>query len=278
MPKPHIPFFLFCLCALAPASAWATSVTLPTVADTFVTSADPSNNYGAAGAMEISAPGSSAGELQTLLMFNLSSAVTTFNATYGAGNWSIDSITLQLGTNFGTQGQTVNNPIFNNINAGLFKIDLLANNNWAEGTGTPMSNTVPSNPPVNGATFGSLGLLESGSDVTLTNASTLGSTFTYTPVGATNPPTVPAALYNIGLNSNLVSDITSGGLASFRMYAGDTGVSYLFNAKEFPTTANHPELIIDAVPTPEPATASLFIFGALVGVALRRPRRSAQAV
>ncbi len=181
MSRPRI-LFLFCLGALLPASVWAASVTLPTFADAFVTSAHPSNNYGAAGALEISAPGSPAGELQTLLQFDLSSAVTTFNSAFGAGQWSVDSITLQLGTNFGTQNQSPGNAVFNNINAGLFKIDLLANNNWAEGGGTPMSNIVPSNPPVNGATFGSLGSLESGSDVTLTNASTLGNTFTYTPV------------------------------------------------------------------------------------------------
>lgn len=269
----RVPLFLLCLGALFPVPAWATSVSVPTAADTFVTSAQPTDNYGAAGALQISAPGSSAGELQTLLRFDFTSAVTTFNSQFGAGNWSIDNITLQLGTNFGTQGQQPNNSIFNKINAGSFKIDLLTDNNWAEGSGTPAIPFVPSNPPVDGPTFASLSSLESPSDTTLVNANTLGNTFSYTPVGNTNPPTIPAATYNIGLTSNLVSDISSGGLASFRMYAGDTGVSYLFNSKEFGTAANRPELIVDAVP--EPGTTSLLLGGMAWGLLRRRCRAQA---
>jgi len=236
--------------------ALAFSDSIPTSGDTFVSSANPSTNYGSMGAMQVAAPGLPKGEMQSLLQFNFSSAVTAFNSQFGVGNWTVDSITLQLGTNFGTQGQTPMNNTFNNISGGLFNIDLLANNSWSEST----------------ATWNSLSSIETpGSDATLTNASSPGNPFSYTAVGNTNPPTVPAATYGIGLNASLVSDISTGGTASLRIYAADTSVSYLFNSKEFGTAANRPVLVVDAVP--EPGSIPLLAIAAFTAVAGRRRRR-----
>ena len=210
----------------------------------------------------VSPAGTTKGEIQTLLKFDLSSAVASFNATYGVGNWTVDHITLQLGTNFGTQGGQPNNAIFNTINGGLFKVDWLANDSWIEGTGSPSGGTT------DGVTFNMLSSLESGSDATL-------GTYTYTPVGNTNPPTIPAATYSLGLDAGFVSDVTSGSNVSLRLYAGDTGVGYLFNSRTYGTTANRPLLIIDAVP--EPSTVGLLAVGAVFMFRNSRRRRNARA-
>ena len=259
-------------CALA-AHAPAASISLNPIADAFVTSGSadpnagsPSENYGAAGTLQVSAPGSKEGEMQSLMKFDFSTAKTLFDGTYGAGNWAVASIILQLGTNFGTQGQQPNNAIFNKINAGLFKIDFLARNNWTEGTGTP------ANPTTNGVTFSgpsdSLSTLESNADETL-------GTFTYTPVGNTGtvqPLTPPPASYSLSLDPTLaasfLADVSSGSDVSLRAYAGDTGVSYLFNSREFGTATNRPTLVVTAAP--EPGSAALLGSAALIWFARRR--------
>jgi hypothetical protein len=252
-----------CTALLLQSFAAAATVSLNPIADAFLTggSADPgagspTNNYGAAGALQVSAAGSTKGGIQSLLKFDLASAKTSFDAIFGAGNWLVDSITLQLGTNFGTQGAQPNNPIFNSINAGLFKIDWLANDGWLEGTGTPAL------PTTDGVTFSSLASLLSASDKTL-------GTFTHAPVGNTNPPTVPAATYSLSLDGTFLADIAAGNNVSFRTYAGDAGVSYLFNSRSFGTAANRPTLIVSAS-VPEPCTSALLTGAAALWLARRR--------
>jgi hypothetical protein len=247
------------------ASAHAAIVSIIPIADAFLTggSADPgagspTGNYGGAGALQISAAGSTKGEIQSLLKYDLAAAKATFDSTFGAGNWLVSSVTLQLGTNFGTQGAQPNNAIFNTINVGLFKIDWLANDNWLEGTGTPAG------PTTDGVSFSSLALLISAADRTL-------GTFTYTPVGNTNPPTVQPATYALSLDASFLADVSAGNNVSLRAYAGDVGVSYLFNSRSFGTTANRPTLIVNADAVPEPGTSAL-LTGAVAVLLARRPR------
>ena len=121
----------------APTFADLTASPLTATADTFVTSANPTHNFGAAGALQVSAPGLPHGELQSLLRFNTAAAVAQFNTQFGPGNWTLTAATLSMGTNFGAQGANPNNPIFNLINAGDFRIDWLQNDTWLEGSGTP---------------------------------------------------------------------------------------------------------------------------------------------
>ncbi len=267
------PFAFVSLLVLT-ASAPAATLSLSPVADAFVTggvtgegadpnAGQPNLNYGAAGALQISAAGEKEGEIQSLLQFNFASVKLTFDGQFGVGNWQVTGVTLQLGTNFGTQGTQPNNPIFNKINGGLFKIDWMENNNWGEGSGTPALPFSPANAPVDGVTFTSLGGLLSSSDRTL-------GTFTYTPVGNTNPPAIPAATYNLGLDPSFVGDMLSGGLVSLRGYAADTTVSYLFNSRSYPTQSNEPTLIIAAAAVPEPSIA---VSGAIAVVLLLGRRR-----
>src|SRR5262245_37722351 len=69
-------------------------------ADAFVTAgaggALSGNNYGGAGAISLSAAGLPQGEQQSVLRFDLAGALSSFDATFGAGQWNIQSVTLQL--------------------------------------------------------------------------------------------------------------------------------------------------------------------------------------
>src|SRR5262245_38983576 len=78
----------------------AASFSTNPTADAFVT-AGPSgnlagNNYGGAGALSLSAAGLPQGEQQSVLQFNLGEAVSPFNSTFGVGQWTVQSLTLQL--------------------------------------------------------------------------------------------------------------------------------------------------------------------------------------
>jgi hypothetical protein len=216
-----------------------------TIADAFLASGSAgnpaganltANNYGGAGQLAIGSASSTKGEFDSVIMFNTAAAVSAFNTTYGAGNWTITSLTLSLASNNGTNGSIPNNNIFNTVNGGSFGIDWLSNDTWVEGTGNPGA------PSATGVNFNSISSLLSGDD-------SLG-TYAYTPPGNN-----VYASYNLPLDLNLVTNAAGGGNLSLYFYAADSSVSYLFNSRSGPTP--HPELTIDVAPTPEPATLSL---------------------
>jgi len=207
------------------------------------------NNYGGAGALCVAAPGLAQGEFQSVMQFSLASAAASFNAQYGSGQWSIQSVTLQL------TGTPANNAIFNAAAAGQFAISLMQNNGWTEGTGTPMA------PATNGITFSTLSNYVGAGD------SSLG-TFSFN--GATNGTTS----YTLNLNSALSEEILNGGTASLRLYAADTAVSFLFDSRSFNTAADRPLLIITAVP--EPSVLALSALGVCF-LSARRLRRRTRA-
>src|SRR5215467_14010309 len=157
--------FLFCLVA-RPGSA--ATFTLNPSADAFVTTGPTSNlvnsNYGGAGALSVAAPGSAQGEFQSVLQFGLSGAKSSFDSQFGAGQWSVQTITLQL-----TAGPP-NNPIFNTNAAGQFAISFMQNNSWTEGTGTPQA------PTTTGITFSTVSNFVSASDELLGTFSFGGGT------------------------------------------------------------------------------------------------------
>lgn len=221
-----------------------------TTADAFLASGSPGNpigtnlmslNFGAAGTLAIAPASSAKGEFDSIIQFNTAAAISQFNATYGAGNWHITGLQLSLASNFGTQGAQPPNTIFNTINRGMFGIDWLANNSWAEGTGGGMGG--PGYPNNNSVSFNSISsLLAAGNDP-------LG-TFLYTPPGNNVYEN-----YELPLDGSLVSGAAAGGPLSLYFYAADNQVSYLFNSKEF--ASDHPELTISAAAVPEPATLTL---------------------
>ena len=74
----------------------------------------------------------------------------------------------------------------------------------------------------------------------------------------------------LGLGSGLVADITGGSTASLRMLAADTGVSYLFNSRNFGQAGARPLLTVVAVP--EPSTTIIAIGGVAMLASARRRR------
>src|ERR1043166_9796878 len=124
---------IFALWLAVPLSGAATFTAKPT-ADAFVTTGPSGNlsgnNYGGAGALGVAAAGEPQGEFQSLVQFSLSGARSFFDTQYGAGVWSIESITLGLTAVAG-------NAFFNPSRAGQFQVSWMANTGWGEGTGKP---------------------------------------------------------------------------------------------------------------------------------------------
>jgi len=229
--------------------AHAATFTLNPSADAFVTTGPTANlsgnNYGGAGALSVAAPGLANGEFQSVMRFDLSGAKTSFDTQFGAGQWSIQSITLSL------TATSPNNAIFNSSATGQFGISWMQNDSWTEGAGTPAA------PTTTGITFSTLPSFTGAGDEAL-------GTFSF--VGGTSG----TAAYNLSLTSGFDADATAGNLVSFRLFAADSAVSYLFDSRSFGTTGFRPLLTIVAVP--EPGALSLLATGVamLLGAKCRR--------
>ena len=209
------------------------------IADAFVTTGSDgslsSSNFGGAGALAVGASGLPQGEFQSVLQFSLAGAESSFNAQFGAGNWTVQSVTLQL------MSAPHNNAIFNNIAPGMFGISLMQNNSWVEGTGTGGA------PTSDGISFNSL----FGTYVNSAADQSLGS-FNF-PGGSTGENS-----YSLGLSSGLIADALSGNNLSLRLFAADSSVSYLFDSRTGGSSAAfHPSITIEATAVPEPGTLTL---------------------
>ncbi len=203
------------------------------------------NNYGGGNALALAAGGLTNGEFQTVMKFDLSGALSAFNAQYGLGNWSIQSVSLQL------TSSPHNNPIYDDIVAGQFGVSLMQNNSWIEGTGNA------SNPATNGITFSSL------QSVFINNSTdqALG-TFNF-PGGSSGQNT-----YSLNLSAGLTADVLAGSSLSLRLFAADNQISYLFNARTAQPASSGPQLIITAVP--EPGVLALIGVASTLVIARRR--------
>jgi hypothetical protein len=251
-------------CTLAQAQVTYTGTTTD---DAFLAAGSPSNplgtnlmddNFGAAGVLVIAPASSANGEYQTVMKFNLSSATNLFDETYGA-NWTISNLSLAFACNFGTEGAPPDNPIFDDVNGGNFVIEWMADDDWVEGTGRPMA------PTMDGVTYDSLGTLLSEPHEPL-------CTNTYVPPGNNVYVTWP-----LPLNACLVTNILAGGPVSFRLYAADDQICYLFNSHNF-GNGNQPLIQVTAVPLLEILSA-YFTNGVfqLVGIGITNAPYQVQA-
>jgi hypothetical protein len=207
-----------------------------TSADAFLATGSPGNpegtdltglNFGGAGTLVVAPATSVKGEFQSVVKFNLTNAVGMFNTNYGAGNWTITGISLELTSNYGTGGVQPNNAIFPVISGGQFVIEWLSTNDWVEGTGTPNL------PTTDGVTYDSLpGLLSGPHEILCTN--------TYSPPGDNVPVT-----YNLPLDTNLVAEVTGGGDVTLLFYAADNQIGYLFNSYSY-GRGNEPLILVTA--------------------------------
>jgi len=240
--------------------AWAANaqspvtVTLNPTADTFVRSADAAHNYGGAGALSVS--GSAAvngsgvqnGLYDSLMRFSLSGAASSFDTTFGAGNWTISSVTLRL-----TEVAAPANAIFNR-GVGSFGISWMANDSWVEGTGSPTT------PTTDGVTWNDMpSLMPVGSTVAL---GTFGNAGLNTQQGFGLPLS----------DATFVNDLMSGGNASFYLTAANPSIGFTFDSRSFGTVSARPVLEITAVP--EPGVTALLALGGVAVLAARRGRKA----
>jgi hypothetical protein len=219
-----------------------------TSADAFLATGSPTNpegadltglNFGAAGLLVVAPASSTNGEFQTVMKFNLANAVGLFNTNYGAGNWAITGISLNLASNNGTNGTQPDNAMFPVVAGGQFVIEWLSDDAWVEGTGKPNQTTT------DGVTYNSLPDLLSG-------AREIVSTNTYAP-----PDNNVPIVYPLPLNTNLVNDVAAGGDVSLRLYAADNQIAYLFNSHEF-GRGNQPLITVTATPRQPWISAAYF--------------------
>ena len=221
------------ICAPATLSRAAQTQAINPVADTFVSSANASSNYGAAGALAVSAPGLAQGEFQTVARFDLASVKAAFDSSFGAGNWQITGVSLKL------TAALPNNAIFNANAPGQFAIEWMQDDSWIEGTG------MPSSPSATGLNFSTLPSF-------LTTVTPLGN-FNF--VGGNSG----SATYPLTLQSSFANDIRAGSLVSLHLFAADSAVSYVFNSRTIGTATSRPELSITADAIPEPASLGLIV-------------------
>ena len=198
-------------------------------ADTFVRSNAPTSNYGAAGALSVSGAtatnmsGVTTGITDTFIRFNTGAMVANFNSLYGANNWVIDGATLVV-----TEVGNPMNSIFGR-GKGAFEIDWISNDDWTEGTGTPMKPTTD-------------GIVYTNEPPLLTNVATLGI-FTNVDANSTNS-------YPLSLPAPFTVGLSAGGDVNLYLTAIDPQTGFTFDSLQFTTTGEQPYVIISAVPQP----------------------------
>jgi hypothetical protein len=245
----HYTCVITAVLCIQSASCLAETFSLGPEADAFVTSGNPDSNYGGGGSLGVSAPGLPNGEFRALFRFDLAAPKASFDSAFGAGNWLLESVSLQL------TAASPNNPLFNASAAGEIDSSWLQNDLWAEGVGTPSS------PGGSGITWNTLPTFLSAGDEDL-------GAFTF------DGATMGTAIYPLAVSSGFSADALSGSLASIllRPALGDTTVSALFNSRTFNNAANRPVLTLSAIAIPEPSSCILAGFGAVI-VSLTRSKR-----
>jgi len=176
------------------------------------------------------------------MRFDMSSAVSNFNGSFGMGRWVIVRATLDL-----FEQGAPNNTIFNR-GVGPFEVRWIASDSWPEGSGNPntpsMDGIAWNNEPTN---------LNSNVDQSL-------GTFV-------NGGTDGVVRLALGLPSRFVGDISTGGLVSFYMTAPtNSAVGFTFHSHNFVDSTQWPFLEITAVQMPQ--ITSLVIAGTDVKIAL----------
>jgi hypothetical protein len=231
--------------AAVPAALSAQPMTISQGVDenTYVSSGQPTMNFGTLGAMEIAAPtGAQSRTEEALLQFDTSAIESGFNSDFGAGNWAVTSVTLKLFSNVSTAGTQPGNSSFNKIAAGQFELDWLSDNNWSQ----------------TAVTWNNLPSLLAGTGGNLQDS--LGD-FNWLANGASS------TTWSLGLDGNMVSDIEGGGgLTIFGQPTSGSTVGYLFNTP----LMNGAVLSATATALPEPSTIVMMVSG-LIGLgAIRR--------
>jgi len=215
-----------------------TNVAVTPVADAFVRSLVPGDNYGAAGALSVSGSaavngsGQKNGLFDSLVRFPMAELAASLNGVFGSNSWMVTSAVLSA-----TEVATPNNPMFNR-GVGLFEIRWIASDNWVEGTGTPNA------PTADGVAYQDLAsLLSLRADVSLGR---------FTNSGVSGP-----ASFSLALAGALVSNIVAGADVNLYLTAANGPVGFTFNSRNYAVVSSWPSLGITAVARPAPRIRSI---------------------
>jgi hypothetical protein len=233
------------ICAICGLPTFAATESINPSADTFLSANNPGNNYGGAGALEVSNASVANGADDAIMKFDLSTVKSAFDSTLGTGQWQVSAVTLQL------TSASPNNNIFNANAAGAVALTYLDNSAWTEGTGNPNA------PTTDGLEYSQLAGIEDSGDQSLGTI-----TAPETNSGAT--------VFTIIPSPGLLTDILNGSLASILLTPDDSTDSYLFNARNNGTVNNRPILTISASPVPEPVGGTMVIAAAALFARRRR--------
>ncbi len=228
----------FLLISVELCCAQTATVTAVPEADAFVRSADPSANYGGAGAISVSglaavnAANQQNGAFDSLVRFPMANIVASLDSILGTHDWLVIGATLKL-----TEMGAPPSPIFNR-GVGTFEIRWIASDSWIEGTGIPIA------PATNGVTWNDVpSLLNPALDVSLGQFSNTG----------TDGP----LSFALALEDSFVADIRAGGRVSFYLTAVDPQIGFTADSRSFVSPSDFPVLEITAAPNPHPRIDSI---------------------
>jgi hypothetical protein len=235
------------LASTSPTLAQSEVFTVLPNADTFVWAVAPTNNYGGAGALNVSGTeatngmGVKNGLFDSLLRFPLSNVVVSLNNDLGAGSWVVTQVRLVV-----NEMANPDNNLFNR-GTGAFEVRWLAADGWVEGSGRPIT------PTTDGVVWNDLaGLMNSNLDASLgifTNANV-------------NSP----ISFTLALEERFVAEIRQGNEVSLHLTAAGPGVGFTFNSRNFGNTNIQPTLEITAEAAPHPLIQGIVVEGDLVSI------------
>ncbi len=225
--------------------ATAAIIILQPVEDAFTSSASPGSNYGGAGIANVASSALAKGGFSGVSMFDFASAKATLDSTYGAGNWTVQGVTMTMTIT------TASNAVFNSgTGAGDFKATWF-DGAWIEGSGSP---NTPSGTGIN----------DTALNVFLAGSTDALGTFSYD--GAISGTKV----ISFALSPQLLADLANGKAGSVAFTAADnTGaINMFFNSRSFGTAGARPFLSITAAP--EPGRTAFLLLGLAVVTGRRR--------
>lgn len=218
--------------------AQTATVTVVPEADAFVRFADPSNNYGGAGAIAVSGPASvnaanqQNGAFDSLIRFSMSNGVASLDSALGTHDWLVLRASLTL-----TEMGAPPSPIFNR-GVGIFEIRWLASDSWIEGTGIPVA------PTTNGVVWNDLSsLLNPSLDISLGQFINSGADGRLS--------------FVLFLKDPFLSDIHGGGRVTLYLTAVSPQIGFTADSRSFVSLGDFPILEISAVPNPHPRIDSI---------------------
>jgi len=207
-------------------------------ADAFVRAADPTGNYGGAGAISVSGPMATNAMNQqnrasdSLMRFSMSNLVASLDSALASRDWLILRTTLKL-----TEMGAPPSPIFSR-GVGAFEIRWLASDSWLEGTGIPVT------PTTNGVVWNDLPLLlNPAMDVSLGQF--------------TNSGTDTRLSFVLSLEEPFLTDLRAGGRVTLYLTGISPQIGFTADSRSFIFSNDFPALEIIAAANPHPRIDSI---------------------